>query len=362
MRIEWKRILAGAVATLFVGFLLTGCGGGGAEAPAAATPAEPIAVTVATAETATVAERTEATGTVEAIRQVRPGTKVLGRIDRVLVREGERVERGQLLAKLESGDLEAAVAQAEAAIRMAEAELENTRIQKDRMEDLHGRGSVTDKNLEDATAHFQVASAALEQARANLAAARVTLGYAEVRSPIDGWVMAKRVEAGDMAAPGAPFFILEDLSRVKVTLQVPEAEVRGLAEGDPARVELLGTEIDARIDRIVPAADPRSRTFSVQLLLDNPEGELKSGTFARASFPRGERAALLVPADAVVTRGQLEGVFVAGDDGRARLRWVTTGHRDGDRVEILSGLEPGERYVLQPPARLGDGAPIEVTS
>ncbi len=248
-----------------------------------------------------------------------PGTKILGRVAAVPVRQGDRVERGQLLAKIESRDLEAAVAQGEAALQMAQAQLDNARAQDARMRDLHSRGSVTDKALEDATTGFRVAEAAVAQAEANLAAARVHLSYAEVRSPLAGWVVAKRVEAGDMTSPGAAMFTVEDLSRVKIEVSVPEAEVVDLAEGGDAEVEVSGRRIAATIDRIVPAGDPATRTFTVQLLLDNPEGGvppegdkwiMKSGMFARVSFEHGERTALRVPASAVVRRGQLEGLFV----------------------------------------------------
>ncbi|RMH19256.1 MAG: efflux RND transporter periplasmic adaptor subunit [Acidobacteria bacterium] len=339
---------------------LTACG----VPPAAQeTPARPpaIAVRVATAERAEVPEATVAAGSVEALRRVRPGSKILGRVERVLVREGEKVRRGQLLATIESRDLEAAVAQARASLAMADAELDNARVHARRMAELHRRGAVTDKSLEDATARFAVATAAREQAQANLEAAEVALSYARVTSPIDGWVVTKAVEAGDVATPGTPFFTLDDLSRVKVTAEVPEAEVAGLAPGSPARVDVLGSERPATVDRVVPAGDRRSRTFAVQLLLDNPDAALKSGMFARVRFPRRPRQALLVPGDALVERGPLEGLFVAGDDGRARLRWVKSGRRHGGRVEILSGLEVGERYLLRPPPGLADGAAIEVT-
>ncbi len=354
--------------------ILAACGGGETPPPVAqSSSAEPIAVRVATAAVETVPFQTRASGSVEPIRRVMPGTKILGRVESVLVREGDRVVRGQLLARLESRDLEAAVAQASAALAMAEAQHENARVQHERMRDLHGRGSVTDKALEDATTGFQVAGAAVAQAEANLAAARVHLGYAEVKSPFAGWVVAKQVEAGDMTAPGAPMFTVEDVSKVKIEVSVPEAEVVALAEGGAARVEILDRRLAATIDRIVPAGDPASRTFSVQLLLDNsggapPEGEpwiLKSGMFARVGFEHGERQVLRVPASAVVRRGQLEGLFVV-DGETARLRWIKTGRPSGEagdeRIEVLSGLEEGERYVVAPPPGLADGSPVEVTS
>ncbi len=350
-----RPYIAGAL--MFAGLAMGACGGGETAAVEnAARTAEPIAVELRTAELEAVPRTTRATGSLEPLRRVSPGTKILGRLESVPVSEGQRVAKGALLAKLESRDLEAAVRQAEAAVRMAEANVENARAQRDRMSDLHGRGSVTDKNLEDATAGFRVAEAALDQAKANLAAAEVMLSYAAIRSPVAGWLVEKRVEAGDMAAPGAPLFTIEDLSRVKADVQVPEADVTGLAEGDPARVEILDREYDATVDRIAPSGDPASRTFSVKLMLDNADGVLKSGMFARVSFARGEREALRVPEAALVVRGQLEGLFIAGD-GQARLRWVKTGRRDGGRVEILSGLEAGERYLAAPPSGLADGAP-----
>ena len=229
--------------------------------------------------------------------------------------------------------------------------------------DLHSRGSVTDKNLEDANASARVAAASVRQAVANLAAAEVTLEYAVVRSPIRGWVTSRMVEAGDMAAPGAPMFHVEDLSRIKVTLQVPEGDVVGIVAGDPVeiRIDVLDRILDAEVDRVVPSGDPASRTYRVQVVLDNRAGEIKSGMFVRGKFQTGFREALLVPASALVHRGQLTGIFTVSENGLARLRWVRVGRRSGDgsSAEILSGLSAGERYVPEPPVGLVDGATVQ---
>lgn len=338
--------------------LLSGCADDGHRATGAPDAAVPVRVT--TAELEAVPMLVTASGSTEAVRRVAPGTKIQGRIVEVAVREGEPVSRGQLLARLESRDLEAAVRQAEAAIAMARAELENARTQEERMRGLHSRGSVTEKGLEDATAALEVRRAALEQALANREAAAVELGYARIISPLDGWVVVRRVEAGDQASPGSPMFEIEDTSRIRVTVRVAESDVVLLEPGDAATVRVLERELPAAVARIVPAGDPQSRTFAVQLLLDNPDGQLKSGMFARAGFVVGERQVLRLPRAAVLRRGQLDGVFVVGDDSRARLRWVRLGPASEDRVEILSGLEPGERVVIEPPAALEDGSLLEV--
>jgi RND family efflux transporter MFP subunit len=334
-----------------------GCSG--EQARPASADADPVVVDTVVAELEAIPETAVASGGVEPWRRVSPGSKIMGRVDSVPVRQGDRVQAGQVLARLESRDLEAAVAQAEAAVAMAEAQLANASAQYERMQALHERGSVTDKNLEDATAGFRVAEAGLHQAEANLAAARVALGYAEIRSPVAGWVVARRVEAGDMAAPGQPLFSVEDLARVKVVVQVPETQVVGMAEGDIAAVtiDVLGRSFDARVDRVIPAGDAKSRTFEVKVTLDNPDGAIKSGMFARARFEKGTRQALLVPSEAVVTRGQMQGLLLVAD-GRARLRWIRVGREEDGRVEVISGLEAGDSFISPAPHGMADGAPV----
>ncbi len=315
----------------------------------------PVDVELRTAALETVPQMTQITGHLEPLRTVSPGTKIMGRIASVRFREGDQVAKGQLLASLESRDLQAAVGQAQAAVRLVQAQLENARAQHRRIADLHSRGSVTDKNLEDATAGFQVAEAALDQAQANLTAAEVMLSYAEIRSPISGWIAERRVEAGDMASPGQPLFTLEDLSEVLAVAQVPESDIVGMELGDNARVTVLDRQLEATVDHIVPAGDPKSRTFTVKLRLSNAEGALKSGMFVRVSLARGERQILRVPEPALVERGQLEGLWIAAEDKTLHLRWIKTGQRRDGFAEVLSGLDPEELYVLQPGAGWIDG-------
>jgi RND family efflux transporter MFP subunit len=353
-RILWAALVPMALAAT------VGCGGDHVG-DAAGVERQPVSAETAPAELQMVTDRVEMTGSIQPQARVMPGTKIMGRIESVEVDVGDAVRRDQVLARLEKRDLEAAVEQSHAAIRMAEARLANARAHYERIVDLHSRGSVTEKNLEDATAGYRVAEAGLEQAKAALAAAEVNLSYAAVRSPVDGYVTEKKVEAGDLARPGMPFFVLEKLSRVKVTVSVPESDIVDIEKGDEAtvRVAVLGEEFGSVVDRIVPSGDTMSRTYEVQLLADNPANRLKSGMFARVVFGKEQREVLLVPATALTRRGQLDGVFVVGDEGVARIRWVRVGPRWDERVEILSGLEPEERIVVDPPPGLVDGTPIE---
>jgi RND family efflux transporter MFP subunit len=356
-----SRLVRGSLTALVVTAAALGAAGCG-EAPTPAQQAEAppatVSVAVAVAELMELPVVAEASGSVEAWQRVSPGTKIMGRISELTVREGDRVSAGQLIARLESADLEAALAQARAAAVMAEATLENAATHHARMEQLHAQRSVTDKNLEDATAAHRVAAANVEVTRANVEAAEVMLSYAEVTAPISGWITAKMASAGDMAAPGRPLLVIEDLSRVKVRVNVPEGVVAGLAPGQSADVTILGNTRAATIDRIVPAGDPATRTFTVEMVLANADGDIKAGMYARAAFGTGSREAVLIPATAVVERGQLSGVFVVDEDARATLRWIKLGPRRDDRLEVLSGLQPGERYVTAPTAEVHDGASV----
>ncbi len=328
-----------------------------------AAAAAPVAVRTRVAQLQEVARKIEASASLEAVRQVSPGSKILGRVDRVLVREGDAVKAGQLLARLENRDLQAAVAQAKAGLSMAEAQQRSAEAMARRMRDLRGRGSATEKNLEDAVAGEDIANAGVAQATANLEAAKVMLSYAEVQSPISGWVIKRQIEAGDMAAPGQPLFTIEDLSTIEARAEIPESDVAGLAPGAPATivVDSLTRTYQSTLHRLVPAGDARSRSFEARFQLPNADGALRSGLFARVSLPSSEaREVLLLENQAIRERGQLRAVFVVDGD-KARLRFVKTGRSHEGMVEILSGLEPGVRYLLEPPATLVDGAAISAT-
>ncbi len=308
-----------------------------------------------------------ASATLVALRRAAPGTKVMGQVLSAPVEEGQTVRRNQLLAKLESRDLEAAVRQAQAGLAMAEAELVKARANLARTQELHSRGSMTEKNLEDASAYASVTQASLENARANLEAARVRLGYAEIRSPLDGWLTQKNLHVGDMATPGMTAFVVEDLAVLELNAELAQAQLTKVHPGDEVTVEVAERSLAAVVTTIVPSGDPRSRTFTLKARIDNRAGDLRPGMFARivwnGSSPEAasEGTTPRVPRAALVRRGQLEGVFLASTaaDGspRVALRWVKTGAEQGDEIEVLSGLEGGERVVINPPETLFDGAP-----
>ena len=338
---------------------LAGCGDRHEREPQP-TAGPAVAVQVETVATSDWPEELRVTASVLPLRRAEPGTVLLGRVDELLRQEGDRVRRGDVLARVESREVSARLAQAEAAHAAAQANERNALLMKERMERLFARQAASKKNLDDALAGYDAAVAHTRAAEEGVAAARMYVSYAEVTAPFDGIVVNKLIEAGDTASPGRPLFVIEDISTIKIEAQVPESVVSGLEIGRPVEVEVAGERLEGQLAEILPAADPRSRTFTARILLENPQRRLRSGMFARLNLGGPGRQVIAVPESAIVRRGPLAGIFVVSD-GSARLRWVTLGRSRDGSVEVLTGLRAGERFVAEPGPALKDGSRIEVS-
>jgi len=212
-----------------------------------------------------------------------------------------------------------------------------------------------------ASARRQLARAGMAQAQAARAQAQTTLGYTRVRAPFEGVVTEKRADPGTLASPGMPLLVVEDQRRFRLEASVDEGEIRLVKVGQKVPVtldSLPGVQFSGRAAQIVPAADPASRSFIVKVELP-ADARLRSGLFGRAHIARGQRQAILVPQSAVVERGQLQGVYVVGQDQVASLRYITLGQPVGEQVEALSGLQGGERVVAGPGDRELGGKRVE---
>ena len=335
---------------------------GGAEPGAKPEARAPIRAAVVPAASIAWPSGLEVTGTIEAARRALPGTSLLGRVVTVLHDAGDAVGAGAVLARIESAEVDARLAQAEAAVAAARAGETNAQGTRERLERLLAKEAATESAVDAAVAAHEAARAQRAAAEQAVAAARTWVAHADVRAPFAGVVTERRVEAGDTAMPGTPLFVVEDTARVKVEAQVAESHALGLARGDVVEVDVpaLGTSaLRGSIDEVLPAANPGSRTFTVRVLLDNPARRLRSGLFARVRLPGAEESVTTVPETAVVRRGPLAGVFVVSSDGKARIRWVTLGARRDGACAVESGLAAGESVVVDPPADLLDGSPVE---
>jgi len=189
------------------------------------------------------------------------------------------------------------------------------------------------------------AEAGVEQARRSVEEAKIALDYTLIDSPLDGRVIERRADPGDLAMPGKVLLTLESDSFLQLAAQVPESLVNRLSLGQEIDMEIDQQSFSGRVSEVVPSADPRSRTFTVKVILAERDG-LLSGMFGRLLIPLDERAAILAPAEAIRRIGQLESVQVL-KEGQVKNRLVTTGMHRGSDVEILSGLR-GDEILLIP--------------
>jgi RND family efflux transporter MFP subunit len=341
--------------------LLAACS---AEDPATPPDAEPLPVETTTAATASTPQIDRYSGTIEGAQRVPLSTKMMGTVTALDVEEGDRVREGQTLVRVRSQNVEAQKRQVEARLREARAARDNAETTFNRMKALREKDSATQQEFDNAQTGFERAQAQVEALESQLEEIEDMLAYATVQSPIDGFVVEKRSEAGALAAPGQPLLVVETLDEMKAVVQVPAESINRFSMGDSVTVEVGAAGNVTRqgvVSQINPAGHYASRQFEVQVQIarNGDGGTIKSGMYAQVLHQTGTRSALTVPRQALVQRGQLTGLYTVAND-QALLRWVRTGAQMGDRVEVLSGLRPGEPYIVNAQQRILDGQRVRV--
>ncbi|MBI5576019.1 MAG: efflux RND transporter periplasmic adaptor subunit [Deltaproteobacteria bacterium] len=331
----------------------------------------------------------EAVGTVRAKTTAAVAPQAMGRLTAVFTEAGARVEAGGLLATIDDqaaraqlASADGALAEAEAAREEADRGVEQAEAGRSLAEKTYGRYRklleekvITPQEFDEVEARRTVAAQEREralrrraqldgriaQARGHVNSARTALAWTRVTAPFAGVIVEKRADAGSMATPGVPLFILEDPRRHRIEAAVSESHLPLLKAGSPVRVTLDADperEIPAAVTEVVPAIDPATRTFLVKV--DLPPGSVRSGQSGRVRYAAGKGSGIAVPKQAVVRSGGSDWVFVLSNDNVVRLSPVTLGAPEGDRVEVLSGLSAGARIAVSPVDRLADGVRAEV--
>jgi len=344
-------------------------------------------------ETVTLAEADwpstyEATGTVRARATATISAKLMGYAREVRAQVGDRVHQGQQLVVLDAREMESnvghaesareevrsAISEAESGIAAAKAQLDLAQVTFNRMQDLLSKRSVTNQEFDEASARLMATQAGLDMARAKrvqlysklaqieqeIRLAGIQRGYTEITAPFAGTILTKSVEPGTLAVPGAPLFTIEREGAYRLEATIEESQLYLARLDKVVSVTIDGTNrtFSARIVEILPSVDATARSGTVKIDLPQTP-ELRSGLFGRARFDTGTHKVLTVPAASVLTRGQLQSVLVA-ENNIARARLITLGSSAKDQVEVLSGLNPGEKVVVPIPPGLSDGSPIEV--
>ncbi len=275
-------------------------------------------------------------------------SRLLARITAINVRAGDYVDAGDLVIELEQSDLQARAKQAQDHARSVTARMVEASKNLERAEELHNRGLIAVAARDAARADAAALNADVSSARQAQQEAQAALAYSEIRAPMAGRVVDRFAEPGDTAAPGSKLLSLYNPFSLRVEARVREQLALALAKDQALQVEIpaLGRSYEARIEEIVPAADPGSRTFLVKARLPSTPG-LLPGLYARLQVPAGERRRLLIPLDRVAQVGQLDVVWVA-ENNRVIRRFVRLGRPDNGQVEVVAGLRAGEALMPLP--------------
>lgn len=296
-----------------------------------------------------------------------------GRLVSVNVRLGDRVARGQVLGKVEDREIVEQVKQAEASllvasatIRQREADLKFAETNLERSRNLFERQLLPRQSLDDAEARYasafaqlDLSRAQLQQTQARLDELRINLANTEITSPVAGFVGRRDFDVGAWVSQNAPIASVVDISSVRLVTNIVERDLRLVGAGDTAMVEVdafPGETFTGKVARVSPVLDPQTRTAEMEIEIPNPGSLLKPGMYARVSLTVDQRrGVVLAPKTGVVDYDGQRGVFVITEEQTAEFVPVRVGIDDTDTVEILSGLQEGQRIVVVGASSLRQG-------
>lgn len=325
----------------------------------------PVAVQVSRATVQHYPQSFQFSGTVKGVRRVNLSTKVMGEITEMPVEKGDRINRGQVLVRIKDASIRAQLQQVKANLSEARVSLENTRTNYKRIEALYEDSSATRKELDDIRTRLEVSESRVAALESKLNEVKDLLNYTVIESPIEGYVVGKFFEKGDLASPGQPLLTVEEVERLEVIASVPESQVGLFSIGDTATVKLpaTGRNFRGQVVTVNPSGDRMTRQFEIKIQLPDgvfSAGGINPGMYARVRLNKGSDEAVMVPKSALLERGQLTGLYTVNDSNELVLRWVRTGRESDGSIEVLSGLNEGETYVTSHEMKLEEGQAVTI--
>ena len=304
-------------------------------------------------------------GKIQATNSADLSTRMMGYVNKVHVNVGDKVRKGQLLVSINNSDLQAKRAQVNAGITEATAAFNNAQKDYNRFKNLFADNSASQKEMDDMTANFEMAKARLESANQMKNEVNAQFTYSNITAPFSGTVTSKNVEAGNMANPGVPLISIETPGAFEVMAMVPESEISAIKKGTTVDVlvKSINQTIKGKVTEVSTSAKNTGGQYLVKIDLDKTEANILSGMFTTVQFPverKAKTAMVLVPTEAIVTNGQLSGIYTPSQSNTAMLRWLRLGRTFGDQVEVLSGLNADEAYIVSAEGKLYNGAKISI--
>ena len=304
---------------------------------------------------------------VQAFVQASIHARASGYLKNWFVDIGEHVTNGQMLAEIDTPELDQQLAQAKAELDQANASLELAKTTADRWTELLKTASVSEQETAEKTADYTLKQANVEAAHANVQRLEDLKNFDRVTASFDGTVTLRNTDIGQLisANSGPELFRLAQTNPLRVYVRVPQPLVHTIAPGQKAELtfqELQGRTFEATVTRTAGAVDPSSRTLQVELQVANPRGEILAGSYAQVRFTEATDPHVLTLSDnALVFRAQGMQVAVVGSDNKVQMRSIKLGRDFGNVVEVLSGLQPGDRAIVNPPDSIADGMTVQIS-
>jgi len=307
-----------------------------------------------------------ASGKIEATNSANLSTRMMGFVNKIYVKVGDKVQKGQLLIAINNTDLQAKRAQVNATITKATAAYNNAEKDYNRFKNLFADNSASQKELDDMTAHYEMAKAGLEAANQMKNEVNAQFAYVNIRAPFNGIITNKFIEVGDMANPGTPLIAVETPKKFEVRAMVAESDISRIKSGSRVIVQVksIDKSIPGKVTEISTSAKNTGGQYLVKVALDKTDTNILSGMFASVQFPVEKKAItttlILVPTSAIISHGSLKGIYTVSQQNTAILRWLRLGRTYGDNIEVLSGLNSDEQYILSAEGKLFNGAKIAI--
>lgn len=306
-------------------------------------------------------------GVIQSKNKSTVSARMMGYVTSLNVEVGDRVSVGQTILTLKNNELPAKKAQIKAGIAEAEAALKNVKINYDRMKKLWEQESITKKEWDDISAQYDMMKAKVEGSNYMKNEIDAVIALTTVSAPISGVITSKNINMGDLVNPGAPLMTIEGNKGYEVVTYVSDNQISEVKKGMiiDCHVKALDKAINAKITEISPSAINTGGQFAIKadLQLNNQEKKLIfPGMYANVHMafdnPIDQTQGVFIDKSAIIHRGQLTGIYTISHQNTALLRWIRVGKDYGDRMEVVSGLKPGEEYVIGDLSELSDGIPV----
>lgn len=348
----------------FSGLTITTSCSGEKEKSKTELPAVPIQI--AEVSQGNYGKKITASGSIEAANSANVSTRMMGYITGIHVKMGQKVQKGQLLATLNSSDLSAKKGQAESGVLQAQSAFNNAKKDYERFVALFEQNSATQKEMDDMTTHFEMAQAGLEMAKEMRNEVDAQFAYSNITAPFSGVVTGTFAKEGDMASPGMPLISLEGSGKLEARVMVSENEISHILPDMEAKVTLKSQNrtFAGKVTEISSSARNTGGQYFVKIELPENEKDILPGMFVSAVFAREntpseiKNHSVLIPIDAIIQEGQLHGIYVVTENDTAILRWLRLGRAFGNEIEVLSGLTSGEKYIIASDGRLLNGSKV----